>query len=93
MSVIDVLANTVQTMTTIEENTDYLLKNIKSIIDKHNEYSKNAKNVQEAYAVSHACFETLVENILEYVKAEKTNIHEYKKSCRANVMAILEDYE
>ena len=93
MSVIEVLAKTVQTMTTIEENTDYLLKNIKNIIDKHNEYSKGAKNVQEAYAVSHACFETLVENILEYVKAEKTNIHKYKKSCRTDVMAILEANE
>lgn len=93
MSVIDVLANTVQTMTTIEENTDALIKAIEILTTEHNKLSENAKCLEEAYMITHACLDVLTTKVLEYIKAERKLILEYKKSCRANVMDILEDYE
>ncbi len=93
MSVIDVLTNTVLTMNTIEENTDALIQNIETVIDKHIEFSNDAKNVQEAYTVSRACFDALITNILEYIEAERNLIRENKKTCRAKLMAMLEASE
>lgn len=93
MSVIDVLTNTVLTMNTIEENTDALIQNIETVIDKHIEFSNDAKDVQEAYTATRACFDALIENVLEYIKAERNLIHENKKTCRAKLIAMLEASE
>jgi outer membrane protein TolC len=80
-------------MTAIEKNTDYLLKNIETVLDKHIEFSNDAKDLQEAYTVSRACFDALVENVLEYVEAERSLIRENKKTCRAKLKAELKACE
>lgn len=93
MSVIDVLKDTVLTMNTINENLAALNKAIEIITDKHNELSKNAKNIEEAYTITCASLDVLITNVLEYIKANGTLINENMKTCNAKLRAMLEASE
>lgn len=89
MSVIHALRNTIMTMNTIEGNIYILLKNVETILDKHVEFSKEAETVQDAYTASRACFDVLIENILNYAETERRLISNSREDCKAKLEAEL----
>lgn len=91
MSMLEVLGKTVMTMSTIENNIDALIKNIDTVVRIHDEMGKDAKDLREAYVVTWAAFDALIENVREYTKAEMALINENKEKCRPLLAEVLRE--
>lgn len=91
MSMLEVLGKTVMTMSTIEGNVDALIKNIDTVVRMREEMGKDTKDLHEAYVVTWAAFDALIENVREYAKAEMKLINENKKDCRTLLDGMLKE--
>lgn len=91
MSMLEVLGKTVRTMSTIEGNIDALIKNIDTVVRMREEMGKDTKDLHEAYVVTWAAFDALIENVREYTKAEMALINKNKEDCRPLVAEMLRE--
>lgn len=82
MSMLEVLGKIVQTMSTIEDNINALSTNVATVVRKCNEMCEDAKDLTEAQLVIHAAFDVLIENIRDYIEAERKLINKNKEECR-----------
>ena len=71
MTTTDMLFESVATLMTVEKNCDNLAQNLEILLDAHIEFSLGAESLQEQYDIKAAAFSALIENLTEFLSAQK----------------------
>ena len=82
MTTTDMLFESVCTLMTIEKNCDHLAQNLETLLDKHIEFSLEAETLQEQFDIRCAAFDSLIENLMEFLSAQKELLMNNRKACR-----------
>lgn len=89
MTTTDMLFESVCTLMTIEKNCDHLAQNLETLLDKHIEFSLEAETLQEQFDIRCAAFDSLIENLMEFLSAQKKLLVDNRKTCRGIIEQVV----